>query len=190
MANGVINGKSPISGNTAGSWNRGPSAYELAVRYQGYTGDIISWLNSLKAYSPTIGEITETENGIEFTITDEQGEHLITLRNGKDITIISAEPNENGDIVVTFSDETVITIPKGEKGDKGDAPTFTANQDGEVSYTFPDSDSPTPLIDLGQLAREKVIQEYRDNPPVQVVRQLPSPEEAVEGVIYIVEEGD
>lgn len=43
----------------------------------------------------------------------------ITGADGKSISVSSTSTNANGDKVIKFSDETSVTIPKGDKGDRG-----------------------------------------------------------------------
>ncbi len=188
MAN-VINGRSVITGTMSGSWMRGLSAYDLAVAYQGFKGNVVEWLESLKAFSPVIGEITQTEDGISFTITDEDGEHLINLRNGLDITVTSTEQTENG-IIITFSDGNTVSLsngPIGPKGENGRDPEFLSTQQGVIYWKYTVNDNNwKQLIDLSSIIHDTVVNEYKNNPPVVYVDELPDPANALEGVIYIV----
>lgn len=187
---GVIHGKSVVTGTTSGSWTRGLSAYDLAVKYLGYDKDVVSWLKSLKAFSPVVGEITTTEDGIQFTLTDESGDHIINLRNGLDIGIDSTEVTEDG-TVVTFSDGNQITIPNGVKGDAGDAIELMSDENGMILWRYVGSEEEwNELFDLGACVDQKLEEKFRTNPSVMVVDELPDPQDALEGVIYVIRVDD
>lgn len=116
MITGTI-GKNPgLNGSVSGMSQHGLSTYDLAVRYLGYNRDVVSWLESLKAFSPKISPITEENGNIIFTITDEDGDHQVTIPCGRDITIDSTNVDNDGNVVILFSDGTSVLIPKGQDG--------------------------------------------------------------------------
>lgn len=186
----VISGQSAISkGTISGSWNQGLSAYDLAVRYQGFKGTVLQWLETLKAFSPVVGEIEQTEDGIKFILTDEKGDHEISLRNGIDIEITDVQLTEEGETLVTFSDGTTITIPKGEQGVPGRDPIFVTDRDGVIWWRYSEGDNNLKqVIDLGGLATQRFRDEFNSHQFIQIVDELPSPEDAEEGVMYILRE--
>ncbi|WP_203652274.1 hypothetical protein, partial [Secundilactobacillus yichangensis] len=76
-------------------------------------------------------------DGYTFTI----GGHDYTVTNGqdgKDITVKSTDTDAKGNIVVTFSDDSKVTIPKGTDGKDAPTPEVKAvpNADGTTSYEF------------------------------------------------------
>ena len=191
----VIKGRSPITGTVQGQWNRGLSIYDLAVQ-QGFRGTIKDFINSLKAFSPEVGEVTQTEDGITFTITDEKGPHQINLRNGIDITIESTELTDDEGTIITFSDGSTITIPRGVTGPQGTAGTdgreviLFCDREGAIywRYNTDDDHNWKQLIDLGTLAANKFAAEFESHQLVMVVDELPDVSEALDGVIYILKE--
>ena len=191
----VINGKSPIVGNVKGTWEKGESAY-FAWLQLGNVGTKQDFINSLKAYSPEVGEVTQTEDGITFTITDEKGPHEINLRNGNDITIESTELTDDEGTIITFSDGSTITIPRGVTGPQGIAGTdgreviLFCDREGAIywRYNTDDDHNWKQLIDLGTLASNKFASEFESHQLVMIVDELPDAVDALDGVIYILKE--
>lgn len=84
-------------------------------------------LPNLDDYATKSDVDTEIKEQLKnFELTDEQREKL-RGQDGKSIAIRETRTDENGNIVVEFTDDTVVTIPKGMKGDKG--------EDGKSSKT-------------------------------------------------------
>lgn len=71
------------------SWTQGLSAYDLACRYQGFKGNLMEYLDSLKGISPVFSEpvVDEETGNITFTMTDIEGEHEITLHDGHKVLL-------------------------------------------------------------------------------------------------------
>ena len=135
--------------------------------------------------------MTQTDNGITFTITDENGEHPVVLRNGLDITIESTEVTEEDETIITFSDGTLITIPPGvtgPQGENGHEIILSCDSQGIVYWRYTGDMNQRQLIDLGTLARNKFAQEFESHQLIMLVDELPDPQDAVEGVIYILRE--
>ena len=93
-------------------------------------------LPNLDDYATKSDVDTEIKEQLKnFELTDEQREKLRGQDgepgkdgdDGKSIAIRETRTDENGNIVVEFTDDTVVTIPKGMKGDKG--------EDGKSSKT-------------------------------------------------------
>ncbi|GAX07981.1 mucus-binding protein precursor, LPXTG-motif cell wall anchor [Secundilactobacillus silagincola] len=90
--------------------------------------------------TPTVKPHTGTDgkvDGYTFTI----GDHDYTVTNGqdgKDISVKSTDTDAKGNIVVTFSDDSTVTIPKGTDGKDAPTPEVKAvpNADGTTSYEF------------------------------------------------------
>ena len=73
MIGGVATYKSAmsgVSGNVVGSWNRGASAYELAVQ-NGFQGTVSEWLDSIRGESIKISHLEEDSNFIYLTFSDD-----------------------------------------------------------------------------------------------------------------------
>lgn len=99
------------------------------------------------------------DTGDAFTWDDFTPEQLQSLKGDKGdpadpLTITSESTTPDGDTLVTFSDGSSITVPKGEKGDDGISPVLT----GGTATTLPAGSDPTvtiagtpsnPVINLG-----------------------------------------
>ena len=99
-------------------------------------------------FSP-IAKVEETENGATITIVDKDGETTVDIKNGHDgsdgnngtdgIGITKSEIDENGNLVITYSDETTTTLGKvvGENGKDGeDGQDGEKGQDGKSAYEY------------------------------------------------------
>lgn len=81
-------------------------------------------------FSP-IAKVEETENGAIITIVDKNGETSVNIKNGENgsdgnngadgISITKSEINADGNLVITYSDETTTVLGKvvGENGKDG-----------------------------------------------------------------------
>ena len=95
----------------------GKTVYEIAVD-NGFEGTEEEWLESLKGAdgnSPTVS-LSPTENGVEVTITDENGSHVFELENG-DIgkdgpAVVSMRIDENYHLISTLSNGVEIDAGK------------------------------------------------------------------------------
>ncbi len=126
----------------------GLSAYELAVQ-SGYTGTVQQWLDSLKGKSAY--EIA-AENGYQGTEA-EWSQALTQLTQSAAQRIESASFNDEGELIITLSDNTVINAGKaistngkdgadGEDGIDGISITNAdVNDAGELVLTFSDGKS-------------------------------------------------
>ena len=115
-------------------------------------------------------------------MTDENGEHPITLRNGLDIRVESTEVTEDGTLV-TFNDGTTVLVGNGQKGDQGDPgrEIILRNVDNVLYWRYVTDDPEWKQVaDLIQIM-ESV---YNAHPPFIYVDELPDPADAIEGVEY------
>lgn len=120
MIGGVATYKSAmsgVSGNVVGSWNRGASAYELAVQ-NGFQGTVSEWLDSIRGESIKISHLEEDSNFIYLTFSDDT---LIKIPKGQPgssgrVYISKTYTDDNGNTVIIFSDKSTVLIPKGDPG--------------------------------------------------------------------------
>lgn len=54
----------------------------------GFKGDVYQWLESLKGFSPQISNCEQVDGGVQFTITDEDGTHVIFIPSGRELELI------------------------------------------------------------------------------------------------------
>lgn len=125
----------------------GNSAYDIALKH-GFIGSEDEWLASLKGEKGEQGE-----QGIQGTqgIQGEKGEQGEKGQNGADgIGIASSEINKNGELVITYSDNTVSNLgvvvgADGKDGTNGiDGIGITnaeINTSGELTLTYSDGKS-------------------------------------------------
>ena len=190
------------------------SAYEVWL-VEGNTGTRKDFLDSLKGYSVEIKSIDNTENGVKIILTDKSGDHEIVLTNGINgqdgqdgySPTVTAETTEGGhNLIIQNSENNIQTIfiPDGENGDKGDqgeqGPTgtdgrevvFMHDRSGVLYWRYSETDDNwKELIDLGHLIDEKIDESGgggSSDPMVIFVDELPAPEDALPGVIYILRE--
>lgn len=100
-----------------------------AFRYEDFTEEQLKDLKGEKGDAFTYDDFTQEqleklkgEKGDAFTYDDFTEEQLEKLKGAKGDSIEVKETSEDevGNILVSFTDDTQITIPKGNKGDKGD----------------------------------------------------------------------
>lgn len=101
-----------------------------AFRYEDFTEEQLKDLKGEKGDAFTYDDFTQEQleklkgdKGDAFTYDDFTPEQLEKLKGekGDSIEVKETSEDEIGNILVTFTDDTQITIPKGAKGDKGDA---------------------------------------------------------------------
>ncbi len=188
---GIVNGVSPVGYNSIyNSWTKGLSAYDLAVAYNGYSGTIKEWLESLKGTSVTVKAIEDIPDGKKIILEDANGEYEVLLDN-HGISITGAEINEEG-TVIAFSDGTVTTIPKGDTGPVGEpgAKIVLEEEDGVIyqNYEGEDAESKEEVFDFKNMMSEVFNEEFSKYQFVEVVDELPSPEDANPYIIYVLRE--
>lgn len=100
-----------------------------AFTYEDFTEEQLKDLKGEKGdaftyedFTPEQLEKLKGEKGNAFTYDDFTEEQLQKLKGdrGDSIEVKETSEDEVGNILVTFTDNTQITIPKGNKGDKGD----------------------------------------------------------------------
>ncbi len=125
----------------------GLSAYELAVQH-GYEGTMQEWLESLKGKS---AYQIAVENGYSGTET----EWLASLKAKADnvVSIKDAKFNSKGELILTFSDETVLNLGIAIGADGKDGQNGTNGADGKDGRAGADGVSITDVDvnDLGEL---------------------------------------
>ena len=149
------NGKSVPASTTV---QNGLSAYELAVQY-GYDGTVQEWLNSLSGKSAY--DIAK-ENGYSGT-EQEWIASIEATANQDNAGIKTAAFSEDGDLLLTLTDNRVINVGKaagsdGHDGDKGEAgedgigiSEANINEDGQLVLEFSDGN----IVNLDKVVGSK-----------------------------------
>ncbi|MDU0893682.1 MAG: leucine-rich repeat protein [Anaerococcus sp.] len=100
-----------------------------AFRYEDFTEEQLKDLKGEKGEAFTFDDFTadqleklKGDKGDAFTYEDFTEEQLEKLKGDRGDSIVVKETSEDevGNILVTFTDDTQITIPKGKKGDRGE----------------------------------------------------------------------
>ena len=93
----------------------GLSAYELALE-SGFSGSEAEWLDSLKGQDGKDGERGERGfDGKDFTFEDFTPEQLEDLK----LKVVDTEFDEDGNTIVTLNDGSEVTLNRGEQGEQG-----------------------------------------------------------------------
>ena len=126
-------------GQTAGSWKRGMSAYEVYVA-EGGTLSRRDWLESLKGPGVTVKSISQIEEGTIVILEDVDGDHEFMVprgEKGEPLRVTNVEDTEEA-VVIHFSDGTSADI---EKPSDGFSPLIVSEQaEGGYNLTITDAD--------------------------------------------------
>ena len=148
-------------------------------------------LTKIPKAQPVTATVEEVSGGHLITMTDAvNGSTTFLIADGEkgDTPVITAT-KENG-VATLYSDgaelTTLVDGAKGDKGDDGRDVVFLTGFDGTIYWKYSEDDLEwKQLIDLGTIALNKYDEEFQRHKVVEITDELPEPEYAKEGVLYI-----